>query len=371
MARVAVTGANGFIGKNLVLRLREQGVDVVPIGHDLDVDVMAGLLAGVDHVVHLAGVNRPENPTEFQSGNEGMTERLVAALGQAAPTVAVIYASSIQAAHDNPYGRSKLAAEAAMTRHKEDTGAPVHVFRLPNVFGKWCRPNYNSVVATFCHNLSRGLPITVNDPSVVLQLVYIDDVIDAFIDLILGRSTMDGQAVTSPVYEITLGELAEQLTRFRDSRETLVPGRVGTGLLRALHATYLSYLPPEQFNYDLTAHTDPRGSFVEMLRTPDSGQFSYFTAHPGITRGGHYHHSKTEKFLVLQGTARFGFRHVLTDETFEIVTSGIKPEIVETVPGWSHEVTNIGDETMVVMLWANEIFDRERPDTIGAKVLPQ
>lgn len=374
MTVVAVTGANGFIGKNFVLRLREQAIDVVPIGHDLEVAAMAKLLAGVDYVVHLAGVNRPEDVAEFQSGNQAMTERLVAALGQVALTVPVIYASSIQAAQDNPYGRSKLAAEAAIVGHGETSGALVHIFRLPNVFGKWCRPNYNSVVATFCHNLARDLPITVSDPSVLLRLVYIDDVVDTFIDLILGRSAADGSdgyAVVTPFYEITLGELAEQLTRFRDSRDTLVTGKVGTGLLRALHATYVSYLPPERFSYDLTAHTDPRGSFVEMLRTPDSGQFSYFTAHPGITRGGHYHHSKTEKFLVLQGTARFGFRHVLTDETFEIVTSGAKPQIVETVPGWSHDVTNIGEETMLVMLWANELFDRDRPDTIVAKVLPQ
>lgn len=369
MARVAVTGANGFIGKNLVLRLRELGTDVIPIGHTLNVDAMAELLAGADHIIHLAGVNRPENPTDFQYGNQGMTERLVAALQQAAPAALVIYASSIQAVQDNPYGRSKLAAEAVVRRHGQDTGAPVHIFRLPNVFGKWCRPNYNSVVATFCHNISRGLPITISNRSAVLQLVYIDDVVDTFIDLIRGRNVLEGEAMVSPVYEVTLGELADQLIGFHDSRETLVPGRVGTGLLRALHATYLSYLPPEKFNYDLVAHTDPRGSFVEMLRTLDSGQFSYFTAHPGITRGGHYHHSKTEKFLVLHGTARFGFRHVLTDESFEIVTSGSKPEIVETVPGWSHDVTNVGDETMVVMLWANELFDRERPDTIAAKVL--
>lgn len=371
MVRVAVTGANGFIGKNLVLRLREQAIDIVPMGHDLDLNTMVGLLAGVDHVVHLAGVNRPEDPAEFQSGNHDMTERLVAALQQAAPDIPVIYASSIQAELDNPYGRSKLAAEAALTRHGRATGAPVQVFRLPNVFGKWCRPNYNSVVATFCHNIARGLPITVSDPSIVLRLVYIDDVVDTFFNRIVGRGPVEGEAIVSPVHEITLGELAAQLARFRDSRESLVTDRVGTGLIRALHATYLSYLPPDKFNYNLTAHTDPRGSFVEMLRTPDSGQFSYFTAHPGITRGGHYHHSKTEKFLVLQGTARFGFRHVLTGETFEIVTSGTKPQIVETVPGWSHDVTNIGAETMIVMLWANEIFDPERPDTIAAKVLPQ
>lgn len=371
MPVVAITGANGFIGKNLVLRLREKSIGVVTIGHELEVAGMAELLVGVDCVVHLAGVNRPEHPSGFQIGNQGMTERLVAALSQTAPTVPVIYASSIQVAQDNAYGRSKLAAEAALVRHGEAHGAKVHILRLPNVFGKWCRPNYNSVVATFCHNLSRDLPITINDPSILLRLVYIDDVVDTFVDLILNGGAGDADASIAPVYEITLGELAEELIRFRDSRDTLVTGKVGTGLLRALHATYVSYLSPECFSYDLTAHTDARGTFVEMLRTPESGQFSYFTAHPGITRGGHYHHSKTEKFLVLQGTARFGFRHVLTGETFEIVTSGAKPQVVETVPGWSHDVTNIGSETMVVMLWANEVFDPGRPDTIAAKVIAQ
>ena len=244
----------------------------------------------------------------------------------------------------------------------------MYVFRLPNVFGKWCRPNYNSVVATFCHNISRGLPITVNDPAAVLQLVYVDDVVRHFIALANGDAGSDTTQI-DPTYSITLGELTAQIEGFRDSRTNLATGAVGTGLTRALYATYVSYLAPDNFDYPLTAHTDPRGTFVEMLRTPDSGQFSYFTAHPGITRGGHYHHSKTEKFLVIQGKARFGFRHVLTNETFEIITTGGTPRVVETVPGWSHDVTNIGEDTLIVMLWANELFDRDRPDTIAAKVM--
>ena len=250
--------------------------------------------------------------------------------------------------------------------YAKQTGATVAICRLPNVFGKWCRPNYNSVVATFCHNISRGLPISISAPDADLQLVYIDDVVDAFIAF---ATQPTSEIAVAPVYHITLGALAAQLEAFRDSRQTLVTGAVGTGLLRALHATYVSYLDPVNFAYDLVAHTDPRGSFVEMLRTPDSGQFSFFTAHPGITRGGHYHHSKTEKFLVIQGQARFGFRHILSDEIFVIETSSERPQVVETVPGWSHDITNIGEDTMVVMLWANELFNRDRPDTIAAKVL--
>ena len=364
--RFAVTGANGFIGKNLVVRLRELGHEPIAITRGLDADMLAAQLGDVDAVLHLGGVNRPETEDEFLSGNLGGTETLIAALTGLPKRPPLLFASSIQADRDNPYGRSKRAAELALKAYSEHTGSIAAVCRLPNVFGKWCQPNYNSVVATFCHNISRGLPISVSNPDAELQLVYVDDVVDAFIAF----ATLPSAAVViEPVHTTTLGALAAHLEAFRDSRHTLVTGAVGTGYLRALHATYVSYLDPSNFAYDLVAHTDPRGSFVEMLRTPDSGQFSFFTAHPGITRGGHYHHTKTEKFLVIQGKARFGFRHILTDETFEIVTSNERPQVVETVPGWSHDVTNIGDDTMVVMLWANELFNRDKPDTIAAKVL--
>jgi UDP-2-acetamido-2,6-beta-L-arabino-hexul-4-ose reductase len=223
-------------------------------------------------------------------------------------------------------------------------------------------------VTTFCYNISRGLPISINNPATVLRLAYVDDVIEKFIQIIDNPLDCSSPAEIEPVYEIALGELAAQIERFRDSRSDLMTGRVGVGFLRALHATYVSYLDPANFSYPLTPHTDQRGTFVEMLRTPDSGQFSFFTANPGFTRGGHYHHSKTEKFLVIQGSARFGFRHILTNEIFEIITSGAEPRVVETVPGWSHDITNIGHDTMIVMLWANEVFDRDRPDTITAKV---
>lgn len=364
--RFAVTGANGFIGKNLVVRLRELGHEPIAIARGLDVDMLAAQLGDVDAILHLGGVNRPETEDEFLSGNLGSTETLIAALTGLPQRPPLLFASSIQADRDNPYGRSKRAAELALKSYSEQTGSIAAICRLPNVFGKWCRPNYNSVVATFCHNISRGLPISVSNPDAELQLVYVDDVVDAFIAF-AALPLVD--VVIGPVHATTLGTLAAQLEAFRDSRHTLVTGAVGTGYLRALHATYLSYLEPSNFAYDLVAHTDPRGSFVEMLRTPDSGQFSFFTAHPGVTRGGHYHHTKTEKFLVIQGKARFGFRHILTNETFEIVTSNERPQVVETVPGWSHDVTNIGDETMVVMLWANESFNRDKPDTIAAKVL--
>jgi UDP-2-acetamido-2,6-beta-L-arabino-hexul-4-ose reductase len=234
------------------------------------------------------------------------------------------------------------------------------------VFGKWCKPNYNSAVATFCHNIARDLPIQVNDPSAALTLVYVDDVVRHFVQLMDGATVAvnsEDFSEVHPQYATTVGELAEQIRAFSASRQTLITERVGTGLVRALYSTYVSYLPPERFAYEVPRHGDARGMFVEMLKTPDSGQFSFFTAHPGITRGGHYHHSKTEKFLVIKGSARFKFRQMESGETYALDTSGEKPEVVETVPGWTHDITNIGNDEMVVMLWANEIFDRANPDT--------
>lgn len=369
MPVIAVTGANGFIGKNLVVRLGEANHRVLEIAHDLEIPRMTEKLSGADFIVHLAGINRPETEAEFETGNLGMSERLAKALYQIEKPLPLVFSSSIQAELDNPYGRSKRAAENVLAEYGRVTGAPVHIWRLPNVFGKWCRPNYNSVVATFCNNVSKGLPIKVNDPSAVLRLVYVDDVVDTLLALIANGGV--AHASVGPVYQTTLGELAAEIEALGASRQTLVTGAVGTGFKRALHATYLSYLDPKDFAYPLVAHTDPRGTFAEMLRTPDAGQLSFFTAHPGITRGGHYHHSKSEKFLVVQGRARFGFRHILTHETFTLETGADLPQVVETVPGWSHDITNIGEDTMVVMLWANEVFDRNKPDTVTARVLPQ
>lgn len=373
---VLITGANGFIGKNLQLHLAERkDVQVVCFTRDHTVAQLLELLLSVDFVFHLAGINRPQDPQEFVTGNASLTQALCDAVAQVAATsgkkVPVVCASSIQAARDNPYGQSKRAAEDALYALQRSHGVPVHVFRLPNVFGKWCKPNYNSAVATFCHNITRGLPIQINDPSSPVTLVYVDDVISRFLQLMDGADAAvdaDGFATVEPQYTSTVGDLARSIQSFRDSRGTLMTERVGTGFIRALYATYVSYLPAELFAYLVPQHSDPRGDFVEMLKTPDCGQFSYFTAHPGVTRGSHYHHTKTEKFLVIKGQARFKFRHMQTGETHELVTQGDKAEIVETVPGWTHDITNIGEDEMVVMLWANEVFDRERPDTFACKV---
>lgn len=369
MMRILITGASGFIGKNLVARLSERAsVEIMQFTRESTGDQLAQYVEAADCIFHLAGINRPLDDAEFISGNVELTSELCQLILKSGRHPKVVYTSSIQAEKDSAYGSSKLAAENALAELNRNNAGDVHIFRLPNVFGKWCKPNYNSAVATFCHNISRGLDIQINDPNANISLVYIDDVIDKFLEIIDGVEN-GGLYVNVPTqYESTVGKLAEQIYSFKNSRQTLETERVGTGLVRALYATYVSYLRPEDFSYGVPQHGDPRGVFVEMLKTSDSGQFSYFTAHPGITRGGHYHHSKTEKFLVIRGTAKFGFRHIQTNQYYVLHTSGDKPEIVETVPGWTHDITNVGDEEMIVMLWANEIFDRDHPDTYARPV---
>lgn len=367
--KVLVTGPSGFIGRNLVIRLGElDAYEAIAFDQENSLADLEARVGHADAIVHLAGVNRPKDVKEFAEGNAGLTARLcefVAATGRRIP---LVLSSSIQADLTNPYGLSKRDAEDAVTELANKTGNPVVIYRLPNVFGKWCRPNYNSVVATFCSNIANDLAIQINDPSAQLKLVYVDDVVSAFIKALDGMSAGLSRGTVEPEYSTTLGALAGQILAFKNCRNSLVSERVGTGLIRALYATYVSYLPPAKFVYELPRYGDERGIFVEMLKTQDSGQFSFFTAHPGITRGGHYHHTKTEKFLVIKGSARFGFRHIVSDETCEVLTSGDRPQIVETVPGWTHDITNVGEDEMVVMLWANEIFDRSKPDTIACKV---
>lgn len=367
--RILVTGANGFIGKTLLVRLAEEGdFEVDSFTRADDIAALAAKVATADSIVHLAGENRPTDPAAFMKVNGGLTAALCDAVRVAGRPIPLIFTSSIQAERANPYGESKQTGEDAVAALAETPGQSCTIFRLPNVFGKWCRPDYNSAVATFCHNIARDIPIRIDDPAAPLTLVYVDDVVNGLIATIHASQPGLHWGAVEPIYSSTVGEVADLIHAFRNSRETLLTERVGTGLVRALYSTYVSYLPPANFSYAVPVHGDARGVFVEMLKTPDSGQFSFFTAHPGVIRGGHYHHSKTEKFLVIKGHARFGFRHILTDEYHSLETSGAEPRIVETVPGWSHDITNIGDDEMVVMLWANEIFDRNRPDTIARSV---
>lgn len=352
-----------------MVHLRERaGIEVLTFVKGESWQALGEKAAQADFIFHLAGINRPQTEAEFAQGNTDLTQALCDALRASGRAVPVIYTSSIQAQRDNAYGSSKRGAEDALRAFSAASGAPVYIYRLPNVFGKWSRPNYNSAVATFCHNIAQGLPVQINDPAAQIELVYIDDVIAAFLDVMQQTPVPAEYQEVQPVYRISVGALAQQLQTFKDSRANLVTEAVGGGLTRALYSTFITYFTPEQFSYPLVKHEDPRGVFVEMLKTHDAGQFSFFTAHPGITRGGHYHHTKTEKFLVIKGEARFGFRHIDSGATHQHCTSAKSPEVVETIPGWSHDITNIGDEEMIVMLWANEIFDRQHPDTITYKV---
>jgi len=371
--RILVTGANGFIGKNLVVRLNElTGIQVAKFVRGDDIGLLPQLLAKADAVIHLAGENRPADEVDFAHVNTGLTATLCSAIKQGFRAtgrhVPLVLASSIQVHLNNPYGLSKLRAEAEVEALAKDIGNPCVILRLPGVFGKWCRPNYNSVVATFCHKIAHDLPIQIHDTSSILTLVYVDDVVSKLIAVLAAPISGCVHVNVRPEYTTTVGELANQIRAFSSSRFTLLTERVGTDLVRALYSTFISYLPHDQFSYELPQYRDSRGVFAEMLKTPDCGQFSFFTAYPGITRGGHYHHSKSEKFLVIKGKALFRHRHLLTNELVEIRTSGSSPQVVDSIPGWTHDITNIGDDEMVVMLWANEIFDHTNPDTVASQV---
>ncbi len=369
-----ITGAEGFIGKNLAARLRALG------GHEvLAFDVgtpperLTEYAARADFVFHLAGVNRPKDPAEFYAGNRGFTEHLLTLLERAGSKAPVLVTSSIQAELDNDYGKSKREAEALVFAHERKTGAPALVYRLPGVFGKWCRPSYNSVVATFCHNVAHGLPIEVRDPAYRLPLVYIDDVVDCFLDALEGRAPRDCSIpgfchLTCDVYETTLGALARTIESFRDSRASLAVPDMGDALTKKLYAAYLSYLPTDGFSYPLEMHADARGSFTEFLRTPERGQVSVNIARPGVVKGNHWHDTKNEKFLVVRGEGLIRFRRVGADEVTEYRVSGERLTVVDIPTGYTHSIENVGEGELVTVMWASEPFDPERPDTFYEKV---
>lgn len=359
---VTVTGANGFVGRNLCLRLAESGVEVLPVARETRPADRRSALSRSQAVFHLAGENRPADPAAFMRVNHEFAATLAAEIAKAGTKPLVVVASTIRATAADEYGRSKRAGERALQALGE--AATVSIWRLPNVFGKWARPHYNSVVATFCHNLAHSLPLRIDDPASPLVLLYVDDLIDQWLALLEDvRAT--GIVEPSGAYRTTVGDLAATLARIAAGRASGELAEVGAGLERALYATYLSYLPADRFSYPLTRHDDRRGSFCEFLRTSANGQVSVLTAHPGETRGGHYHHTKAERFLVVHGQARFRFRHVLSGETFELLARADEPRAVETIPGWAHDVTNVGEEELVALLWASETFDPARPDTVS------
>lgn len=366
---ILITGAGGFVGKNLVATLRTAGyTDLMLFEKDDTPETLADYCRRAAFVVHLAGINRPTDPSEFYTGNAGLTDTLLADLEAAGNTAPVLVTSSTQAELDNDYGKSKRQAEEAIFAHRRRTGAAVYVFRMPGVFGKWCRPNYNSVVATFCHNVAHGLPIQVRDPAFSLPLVYIDDVVACILAAFDGQVMMDRSATPichmHPIHEVTLGRLAELIQGFAAGRTSLaVPDLAPGSFEKKLYSTYLSYLPSDQFSYPLGMHTDNRGSFTEFLRSPERGQVSINISHPGIVKGNHWHHTKNEKFLVVKGEGVIRFRNIFSKEVIEYHVSGDKLEVVDIPCGYTHNIENVGTEDMVTVMWANEAFDPDHPDT--------
>ena len=366
---ILITGAGGFVGKNLVATLRTAGyTDLMLFEKDDTPETLADYCRRAAFVVHLAGINRPTDPSEFYTGNAGLTDTLLANLEAAGNTAPVLVTSSTQAELDNDYGKSKRQAEEAIFAHRRRTGAMVYVFRMPGVFGKWCRPNYNSVVATFCHNVAHGLPIQVRDSAFSLPLVYIDDVVACILAAFDGDVMMDRSATPichmHPIHEVTLGRLAELIQGFAAGRTSLaVPNLAPGSFEKKLYSTYLSYLPSDQFSYPLEMHTDNRGSFTEFLRSPERGQVSINISHPGIVKGNHWHHTKNEKFLVVKGEGVIRFRNIFSKEVIEYHVSGDKLETVDIPCGYTHNIENVGTEDMVTVMWANEAFDPDHPDT--------
>jgi UDP-2-acetamido-2,6-beta-L-arabino-hexul-4-ose reductase len=369
MKRVLVTGSKGFVGKNLcaVLRRRE---DVELYKYDLNSDISEPYeaLQQVDCIIHLAGVNRPEDPGEFETGNAGSLKEICSKLQELGRAPKIVLSSSIQAELDNPYGVSKRLAEEELQRFSADTGAECVVYRFKNLFGKWGRPDYNSVTATFCHNIANDLPIQISDPAYEIDLTHIDDVVKAFVNEMESGTPGFRFAESLASTRITLGELAAKIRSFRDMRTSLVLPDFSNDFERALYGTYLTYLNEKEFEYGIDKKTDQRGSLAEFLKSPSMGQIFVSRTNPGVTRGDHYHHTKTEKFLVLEGEGVIRFRHIEEDEILEYPVSGEKYQVVDIPPGYTHSIENVGEDELVTLFWASEIFDSEKPDTYFEKV---
>lgn len=381
--KVLVTGAKGFIGQNLVSQLHNirsgkacnygiSGDELTIFEYDMDSDPseLDIYCKQADFVYNLAGVNRPKDQTEFMEGNFGFASTLLYTLRKYNNTCPVMISSSIQAELENPYGESKRAGEQLMFDYSKETGARVLVYRFPNVFGKWCLPNYNSAVATFCHNIAHDLPIQINDPSVVMNLVYVDDVVDELLGALDGKEHYKGDYCEVPtMHTITLGKIANLIYSFKAMHENQSVPDLGDAFTKKLYSTYLSYLPQERFSYPLKMNVDERGSFTEIIRTADRGQFSVNISKPGIIKGEHWHHTKNEKFVVVSGHGLIQLRKIGTDEVISFEVSGEKIEVVEMIPGYTHNIINLSKtDELVTFMWCNECFNPDKPDTYFEKV---
>lgn len=377
--KILVTGAKGFVGKNIVSTLKniKEGKDKtysIEVEEVYEYDIMntpedlKRFTKDCDFVIHLAGVNRPTDSKEFYEGNAGFTETLCNYLKEHKNKSSILISSSIQADHDNDYGKSKKEGEELLKKFGRENGNEIYIYRFANLFGKWCRPNYNSVVATWCYNIVNNLPIEISNPEVIIPLCYIDDVVTEVINCMKGNPNKNGDTYkVEPIHEISLKELSELLLSFKTSRKDLLVPQM-SGLSKKLYSTYLSYLPKEKFSYDLKMNVDERGSFTEFLKTKEFGQVSINVSKPGITKGNHWHHSKNEKFLVVSGKGLIQFRNIFNDDIIEYYVSGDKMEVVDIPTGYTHNIINLGDTDLVTVMWANEKFDPNKPDTYFEEV---
>lgn len=389
--KVLVTGAKGFIGKNVCLELKNKGHEVFEYDIDCNAEQLKDWAAKAEYVIHLAGINRPKDEKEFTEGNADFSAQLCECLKEAGSKAKISMTSSIQAALGNAYGNSKIAGENALFNYEKETGNKVYVFRLPNIYGKWCRPNYNSMVATFCNNIACNLEIQINDENAIVPLLYIDDLAQILIEIgegkepeILTKEDLKDLAPKAtceqielacpegntyykagPVDKVSVGEVANILRRFKASRskDSLEIANMKDGFEKKLYSTFLSYLPEEDFAYSLKMNVDDRGSFTELLKSEERGQVSVNVAKPGITKGNHWHHSKNEKFIVVSGKASIKFRKIGTDKVIEYIVDENEIKVVDIPTGYTHNITNIGDKDLVTIMWANEKFDPEHPDT--------
>lgn len=374
MRTVLVTGASGFIGKNLCSQLElQEGITVRRFTRDSSQEELITLIMEADFIFHLAGVNRPKDESELTTSNQVLTEQIIEVLRKANKKTPILLTSSIQAELDNPYGRSKVAAENALTAWYKETQSPVYIYRLPGVFGKWCKPNYNSVVATFCYNIANSLPIQISDPNHKITLAYIDDIVDEFIKRLDDNSSTTDHFYTIPqTFDVSLANLKDRITSLHDIRSTLIIPNLEDTLNKYLYATYISYLQTDDFSYELGTNADNRGWLAEFIKSRQFGQIFISKTKPGISRGDHWHHTKIEKFLVVEGEGEISFRNKINgQDIINYRVNGDKPTVLDIPTGYVHSIKNIGDTDLITIFWANEVLDKEHPDTYYEKVKPE